>query len=227
MVQGLLFKKTGMKQVFTAAGQLVPVTVLKAPVNAVAQIKTLEKDGYQAVQLAVGNKKKLTRPLKGHLEKAGIKTVPKVLVEVGVEKIEKIKLGRQVKVEEIFEEGELVRVTGKSKGRGFAGVVKRWGFATQPRTHGQSDRVRAPGSIGAQTPGRVIKGKKMPGHYGAQRVTVKNLTVVKVDAREQEIWVKGAVPGPNKSFVLAVKTGKKDKKFTQLEQDEQKKSTKS
>lgn len=200
MIHGLLFRKTEMKQVFDAQGRATPVTILRALANTVAQVRTKEKDGYQAVCLAVAK--------------------PRISREVPLDNPKEVVSGKAVKVEDVFREGELVKVRGKSKGRGFSGVVKRWGFATQPRTHGQSDRVRAPGSIGAQTPGRVIKGKKMPGHYGFQRTTVKNLTLLKVDPSSQEIWVKGAVPGPRKGILLVLTAGKKDKKFVQQESHE-------
>lgn len=187
----------------------MPITILRAPENSVTQIKNLKLDGYQAIQLGVGKKKKK--------------------VEVKTNDLESISLGQTIKVEDVFAQGQLVLSRGISKGRGFTGVVKRWGFATQPKTHGQSDRERAPGSIGAQTPGRVLKGKKMPGHFGANRVTVKNLLVVKVDAKKQEIWLKGAVSGYNKSWNLITKTGKSVKDFVQLKdkvKNEQKNGTK-
>jgi len=204
-----------MQQVFDSEGRILPVTILKIPANFVVQIKDEKKDGYRAVQIGAGEKKRLPKPVRGHLKKAGIKENLQILREVRVGEEEKeLKAGKVISPQEVFSPGDLVKVTGTSKGRGFAGVVKRWGFATQPKTHGQSDRERAPGSIGAQTPGRVWKGKKMPGHYGNQKVTVRNLTVVKV--KEGEIWVKGAVPGPKKGWVLVVKTGEKSKRFKGL-----------
>jgi len=218
MIQGLLGQKIGMKQVFDREGKILPVTILKIPENVAVQIKTEDKDGYRAVQLGMGKKKRISKPMAGHLKKAGISGTVRILVEVGVEGSDEIALGKSFKVEEVFSEGELIKVTGTSKGRGFSGAVKRWGFATQPKTHGQSDRERAPGSIGAQTPGRVFKGKKMPGHFGSEKKSVKNLLLVKIDPEKQEVWVKGAVPGPQKGFVVLTKSGK-NKKFAGLEED--------
>ncbi len=217
MIQGLLFKKIKMSQVFNQEGKLVPITILKAPKNMVAQIKTLENDGYSALQLASGQRKKVNKPQTGHLQKAGLKINPARFAEVKAKNGGDFSLGKEIKVEDVFSLGELVLATGISKGRGFTGVVKRWGFATQPKTHGQSDRERAPGSIGSQTPGRVLKGKKMPGHMGAKQRTVKNLLVVKIEAEKQELWLKGAVPGHNNSWLVIKKTGKKKKNFIQLE----------
>jgi len=222
MVNGLLFKKIKMSQVFNQEGVLLPITILKAPQNIVSQIKTLENDGYWALQLTSGEKKRANKPQAGHLQKAGFKINPAQFTEFRLnEEAKDVSLGQKVKVEDVFSPGELVLATGISKGRGFAGVVKRWGFATQPKTHGQSDRERAPGSIGAQTPGRVFKGKKMPGHFGAKQITTKNLLVLKVIPESQELWVRGAVPGHNNSWIRLKKTGKKKNVFVQLEGDKE------
>ena len=196
----------------------MPITILNAPQNVITQVKTLQSDGYSALQLASGEKKRLNRPQTGHLKKAGLKINLAHFIEVEVQEGQDVSLGQKLNIEDIFTPGELVLATGVSKGRGFAGVVKRWGFATQPKTHGQSDRERAPGSIGAQTPGRVMKGKKMPGHFGAKQRTVKNLLVVKVDSKKQELWVRGAVPGHNNSWLTIKKTGKKKNNFVHLEE---------
>lgn len=230
MIDGLLFKKVKMSQVFNQEGFLVPITILKAPENSISQIKTSENDGYWALQLTSGEKKRVNKPQAGHLKKAGLKISPARFAELKLKgEAKDVSLGQKVKVEEVFSPGELVLATGISKGRGFAGVVKRWGFKTQPKTHGQSDRERAPGSIGAQTPGRVFKGKKMPGHFGAKQITTKNLLVVKVIPETQELWVKGAVPGHNNSWLKIRKTGKKKNNFVQLEdklENEQKSKSK-
>lgn len=207
-----------MSQYYDEEGNLIPVTILRASPVVVTQVKTKEKDGYWAVQIVSGQKRRANKPLMGHLKKSGVKTPPQVIREVGVEKeeVNKLKPGERIRAEEVFSPGELVDVEGISKGRGFAGVIKRWGFSSQPKTHGQSDRERAPGSIGAQTPGRVLKGKKMPGHYGVQRVTVKNLQVLLIDSKKNEILIKGSVPGATKSWLVIRKTGKKSKKFIPL-----------
>ena len=221
MIKGLLGQKIGMKQVFDKKGKIMPVTILKIPENVVVQLKTKERDGYEAVQLGAGEKKRLNRPIAGHLKKAGVSRPLRLLTEVRGDDLGGISLGRVFRVEEVFAEGNLVKATGTSKGRGFAGVIKRWGFATQPKTHGQSDRERAPGSIGAQTPGRVFKGKKMLGHFGSQKSSVKNLLLVRLDPEKQEIWVKGAVPGPQKGFVVLTKMVEKSKKFVGLNLEEE------
>ncbi|MFH1602004.1 MAG: 50S ribosomal protein L3 [Candidatus Shapirobacteria bacterium] len=216
MVKGMLFKKLKMSQVYDLEGRLWPVSILHAPANFIIQVKTNKTDGYQAVQLGSGKKKSKKKPQVGHFKKAGIKDNLAYVTEVKIEDGSNLKSGQELKVEEVFTPGELVAVSGVSKGRGFAGAVKRWGFATQPKTHGQSDRERAPGAIGAQTPGRVFKGKKMPGHFGNQKCKVKNLVLVRVNPEKQEVWVQGAVPGYNSSWLILEKQGKKLNKFDQL-----------
>jgi large subunit ribosomal protein L3 len=200
-----------MTQVIQEDGRVVPVTVIEAGPCFVTQIRTEERDGYRAVQLGYGptTVKHLTQGQLGHLEKAG---APKLrhLREVRAREDEMYEMGQQVLVD-IFEPGERVDVVGRSKGRGFAGVVKRYGFAGGPRTHGQSDRERAPGSIGAcATPGKVWKGQRMPGHMGSRRVTIQNLEVVVVDPDRNLLAVHGSVPGPNGGLVL-VKGARKQK----------------
>lgn len=187
----------------------VPVTVIKAGPCLVTQIKRQEKDGYWAVQLGIEEKKlkNLSKPLRGHLK--GVikksKYAPRYLREVRFEKEPELKVGDEISVSDVFKRGDMVSVIGVSKGKGFAGVVKRWHFAGGPRTHGQSDRLRAPGSIGqGTTPGRVLKGKHMAGRMGTERVTIKNLIITSVDPEMQTICVSGPVPG-NRNGVLEVK----------------------
>lgn len=200
-----------MTQVIQEDGRVVPVTVIEAGPCYVTQIRTPERDGYLAAQLGYGptTAKHLTQGQLGHLEAAGVPNL-RHLREVKIREDEEYELGQQI-LADIFEPGERVDVVGRSKGRGFAGVVKRYGFAGGPRTHGQSDRERAPGSIGAcATPGKVWKGKRMPGHMGSRRVTIQNLEVVVVDPDRNLLAVHGSVPGPNGGLVL-VKGARKQK----------------
>jgi large subunit ribosomal protein L3 len=210
MLKGILGKKIDQTQKFTSQGERIPVTRIQAGPCPVVQIKTKDKDGYWAIQLGLGSKKKANKPLEGHLKKAKT-TPPLFLVEIRFddpqEKID-FQPGDVVTVDKIFKPGDIVDVTGTSKGKGFAGVVKRWGFAGGPRTHGQSDRERAPGSIGAgTTPGRVWKGKKMPGHLGHQQTTIKNLQVFAIDPKENLLLIKGLVPGPRGGLLMIKKVG--------------------
>ena len=191
-----------MTQKYRQDGVLVPITICRAEPCWVVGVRTDEKDGYWAVQLAAGRKKRGKKPLLGQLKKAGIKFIPEIIREFRLENREDLpKLGEKITIDQVVKPGAVVKATGITKGRGFAGVIKRWGFSSQPATHGQSDRERAPGSIGAQTPGRVVKGKKMPGHYGNVKKTIKNLEVVWVDKDKEEIWLKGAVPGHRDSWL--------------------------
>lgn len=211
MVKGILGKKVGMTQIILENGDVAPVTVVEAGPCYVTEVRTPERDGYRAVQMGFGlaKRKHLTQGQRGHLQKAGTPEV-RYLREVRTREDESYELGQEIKVD-IFEAGENVDVMAKSKGRGFAGVVKRYGFAGGPRTHGQSDRERAPGSIGAcATPGKVWKGQKMPGRMGGKRTTVQNLEVVLVDAERNLLAVRGSVPGPNGGLVL-VKVARKQK----------------
>lgn len=195
MAIGLIGRKCGMTRVFTESGMSIPVTVIEVTPNRVTQIKNAETDGYEAVQVTVGERRasRVTRPQAGHFGKAGVeagRAVREFRAEAG-----ELAAGSEIRVD-IFEAGQMVDVTGTSKGKGFQGVVKRWNFRTQDATHGNSLSHRAPGSIGQnQSPGRVFKGKKMAGHLGAERVTVQNLEVVRVDADKNLLLVKGAVPG--------------------------------
>ncbi len=208
MIKGLLGKKIGMTQTFRENGDLAPVTVLQVGPCIVTQIRTLEKDGYEAVQIGFGEAKRLNRPLRGHLKNGPLL---RHLREVPFDTTQDLQVGQGIGVT-LFEPGDLVNVIGTTKGRGFQGVVKRHGFAGGPRTHGQSDRLRAPGAIGAGTfPGRVVKGKRMPGHMGNVRVTVKNLEVVQVDQERNLLMLKGGVPGAPNGLVLVHKVSSSDK----------------
>jgi len=203
MIEGIIGKKIGMTQVFGEDGRVEPVTAIEAGPCFVTQIKRTEKDGYDAIQLGFDTAKRLNLPEKGHLKKVGML---KHLREFEVSDIESIEVGQRVDVS-IFKPGELVDVTGISKGKGFAGVVKRHHFSGGPKTHGQSDRHRAPGSIGGTTtPGRVFKGKRMAGHMGNERVTVRRLKVVQADADRNLLLVRGAVPGGRKGLVTIKKS---------------------
>jgi len=202
-VKGILGRKVGMTQVFRDDGTVVPVTVVEAGPCYVTQLRLPERDGYRAVQLGYGNAKAkhLTRGQMGHLEKAGAPQL-RHLREVRVREDEEYEVGQRILVD-IFAMGDRVDIEGRSKGRGFAGVVKRYHFAGGPRTHGQSDRERAPGSIGAcATPGKVWKGQKMPGQMGNKKTTVQNLEVVLVDPERNLLAVRGSVPGPKGALVL-------------------------
>ncbi len=204
---GLLGRKIGMTQIFEDDGTAVPVTVIDTASCTVVQVKTKETDGYDALQLGFGERKHVTKALKGHMKDFG---QFQVLREFRTENAEAAEAGGKVSCG-IFEVGELVDVSGKTKGKGFGGVVKRWGFRGGPKTHGQSDRHRSAGSIGAGTsPGRVIKGLKMAGHMGTGEATARNLKVVRVDADKGVLFVRGPVPG-NEGTVVRVRkspTGK-------------------
>jgi large subunit ribosomal protein L3 len=200
-VEGLLGRKLGMVQVFGRDGTVAGCTVLEVGPCVVTQIRTRERDGYEAVQLGYGAKKRVNEPMKGHLRAAGAGNL-RYLREFKADNIAEIKVGQKFGVE-LFKPGDRVHVTGTSKGRGFAGVVKRHGFAGGPKTHGQSDRHRAPGSIGSgTTPGRVLKGLRMAGHMGDRRVTVRNLEVVESNPARGILLVKGPVPGARDGLVM-------------------------
>jgi large subunit ribosomal protein L3 len=201
-MQGIIGKKRGMTRVFDKQGHAVPVTVIEAGPCPVVQVKTQQKDGYNAVQIGFGEKRKklVTLPLQGHFEKA--KVEPKRLLrEIRMDQVEKLKVGQQLKVD-MFAVGEKVKVSGISKGLGFQGGVRRHGFHGGPKTHGQSDRLRAPGSIGASSfPSRVYKGQRMAGRMGREKVTVRNLEVVVVDSERNLLLLRGAVPGKVNSYL--------------------------
>ncbi|RMG68856.1 MAG: 50S ribosomal protein L3 [Calditrichaeota bacterium] len=202
MMSGLLGKKIGMTRIFDDEGNMVPVTVVQAGPCYVIQVKTLERDGYEAMQIGFDPKKekRTNKPLKGHFAKANVPPLRR-LKEFPLPEDREVKPGDVLTVE-MFSPGEKVKVSGTSKGRGFAGVVKRHGFGGGPKTHGQSDRWRAPGSIGQSSfPSRVFKGLRMAGHMGNARATVTGLTVVKVDPEKNLLFIKGAVPGARNSYV--------------------------
>lgn len=203
MQKGIIGKKIGMTQIFNENGKVVPVTVVEAGPCAVTQKKTVENDGYAAIQIGYGDLKahKVTKPLKGHFDKADV--APKrTLRELKVENIDGYNVGDLIKAD-VFANGDKVDVTGVSKGKGYAGVIKRWNFSRLKETHGSGPVGRHGGSNGAcSSPSRVFKGLKMAGHLGAEKVTVQNLTVVKVDAENNLIAIKGAIPGPNGGIVV-------------------------
>ena len=210
MTIGVVGRKTGMTRVFTEEGVSVPVTVLQVEPNRVSQVKTVETDGYQAIQVTVGERRaqhRVSQPVKGHLAKAEMR-MGRGLWEFRADDLGELAVGSEISVNR-FEAGQIVDVTGQSKGKGFAGAVKRWNFRTQDATHGNSLSHRAPGSIGnCQTPGRVFKGKKMAGHMGDERVTVQGLEVVRIDEDKGLILVKGSVPGANGTDVIIKPTAK-------------------
>lgn len=209
MLGCILARKLGMTQIFAKNGDIIPITVLEAGPCTVVHKKTLEKDGYKAIQLAFLPKRasRVNKPLLGHFKKANVESFY-CLREFRVEGLEDFKIGQKITVDE-FKIGDQVDITGISKGRGFAGVIKRWGFKRGPETHGSRSH-RIPGSIGTSTfPGRVIKGRKMAGHMGDKRVTIKNLTVVEVRPEQHLLLLKGAVPG-SKNSLLMIKKVRKD-----------------
>ena len=198
MLQGFLGKKIGMTQIFRDDGRVVPVTVIEAGPCVVTQVKTLQTDGYEAIQLGFGDVKRRNKPQAGHLKNSKLS---RYLREVSTDDTSEFEVGQTIGAD-IFEAGEKIDVIGKSKGRGFAGTMKRWNFGGGPRTHGQSDRARAPGSIGGgTTPGNVYKGLKMAGHMGNRRITVKGLEIVEVDTDRNLLLVKGGIPGATNSLV--------------------------
>lgn len=202
-MKGLLGKKIGMTQIFDDSGTVVPVTIVEAGPCFVTQKKTEEEDGYNAIQLGFGEARKngVNKPMAGHLKKSGVSPI-KYLREFHVSDPGDYEEGQQIDVS-IFKVGDKVDVTGTSKGKGFAGTVKRHGFGGGPKTHGQSDRWRAPGSVGAgSTPGRVLKGKRMPGRMGNKRVTVQNLKVALVDPDKNLLGIKGAIPGGKNGLII-------------------------
>ncbi len=206
-IEGIFGRKIGMTQLFEESGEAIPVTVIETGANVVIQVKTPETDGYSAVQIGYGERKKVNEPMKGHLKGHG---KFRHLGEMKVDDIANWEAGAKVGAD-IFAPGDLVDVSGATKGRGFAGVVKRHGFRGGPKTHGQSDRHRAPGSIGSGTsPGKVWKGLKMAGHMGTEQATVKSLTVVRADADRGVLLVRGSVPG-NNGIIVKVRRSPRNK----------------
>jgi len=210
LAKAILGRKLGMTQIFTEEGRVIPVTVVESGNNFVLQNKTDETDGYNAVQIGFGDikEKNVNKPLKGHFEKAGVKAV-RFIREMRLSAPSEYNVGDTIGVD-IFAAGDLVDVVGTSKGKGFAGGIKRHNFARGPMGHGSKSH-REPGSTGAMISGpggRVLKGKKLPGRMGGERVTVQRLTVVRVDADRNLILIKGAIPGPKKGFVVIKDTVK-------------------
>ena len=210
MKKGLIGKKIGMTQVFDENGKVIPVTVIEAGPCTVTQIKTIENDGYEAVQYGFGELKvsKTNKPLKGHFDKAG-SAPKKYLREFKLDDMSEVKAGDVIKAD-VFAEGDIVDVTGTSKGKGTAGTIKRWNFSRLKESHGTGPNARHAGSLGAcSSPSRVFKGKKMAGHLGAEKVTIQNLAVVKVDAENNLLAIKGAIPGAKGSVVTIKNSVKK------------------
>lgn len=208
MIQTLIGVKKDMTSGYDQRGRRVGVTKISVPSNFITQVKTADKDGYNAVQIATGSKKSVLKPQRGHFKKAGVSETMRYVGEVRVEETGDYAGGQELKPASIFKVGDIVKVTGVSKGKGFQGGVRRHGFHGGPKTHGQSDRHRAPGSIGSgTTPGRVYKGKKMAGHMGSETATVRNLEVIAVDKKESILIVKGGVPGHIGSELRITKLG--------------------
>jgi large subunit ribosomal protein L3 len=207
MAKGILGRKIGMTQIFSENGKVIPVTVIEAGPCVVTQKKVEEKDGYNALQLAFDEvkEKNVSKPLKGHFDKAG--TTPRRFIREIRGDVDGFEVGQEVKVD-IFAPGELVDVTGTSKGKGYQGPIKRWGQRRGPMSHG-SKYHRGPGTLGAKGPARIFPGKRLAGHMGAERVTVQNLEVIKVDAERNLLLVKGAVPGAKKGYLLIKSAVKK------------------
>jgi len=204
--------KSKLTQAWDKNSQRLPITVLQAQPLTITQVKTRAKDGYNALQVAIGtSSSKPNRPSASHLKKSKLKHQPQHLREIRLPEnadLSSLTPSTTLTLDQVFQVGDQISATSISKGRGFSGVIKRWGFAGGPRTHGQSDRERAPGSIGqGTTPGRVWKGKKMPGRYGNQQFTIKNLTITALDPSSHQIWVKGTMPGATGSLVQITKTG--------------------
>jgi large subunit ribosomal protein L3 len=208
MVEGLIGKKIGMTQIYREDGRVIPVTVIKVGPCVVIQKKLIEKDGYEAVQLGLMEErpvKKVTKPLRGHFLKANVAPARMLKEFKALVSMEEIQVGQEIKADAVFQVNEKVNVIGRSKGRGFQGVIKRHHFSGGGASHGSMFH-RAPGSIGASAyPSRVIKGMRMPGHYGDARVTVKNLEVVRIMPEKNIVLLKGAVPGFSGSYILVKK----------------------
>jgi len=212
-MNGLIGKKIGMTQVFGADGSVVPVTVIQTGPCVIVQKREMERDGYKALQVGFGSKKsqRVNKPEQGHLVKAG-KGAFQVLREFRLDDVAQYELGQEIKVSDLFKVGDRVDVSGTSKGRGFTGVIKRWGFSGFPASHGTHEYFRHGGAIGNRSyPGRVFKGKRMAGHWGNERISVQNLEVVGVRAEENLLLVKGAVPGARRGVLLIRRSVKGNK----------------
>lgn len=205
-MKGMLGRKLGMSRVYSDGRKVVPVTLVDLDSCYVVQCKTVEHDGYTALQLGIGRRKRATKPLRGHLKKAGLKHVPARLLEVRGSPAEEIKKGSKLDAG-FFKPGDTVDIIGWTKGRGFAGGMKRHGWHGGPRTHG-SNHHRRVGSTGqGTTPGHIWKGRSMPGHYGNERQTIRNLKVINVDAERKLLYIKGSVPGPAGGVLVIKKVG--------------------
>jgi len=205
-MRGMIGKKVGMTQVYDGQGIMTPVTVVEAGPCVVTQVKTEVNDGYEAVQVGYGDRKKkhLTKPMEGHFNRAKV-TPKRILAEFDMIPGFEYKLGQEFTVS-LFKPGEYVDVSGTSKGRGFAGVIKRHNFSTQPKTHGTKNTYRRPGSIGqASDPSRVFKGMKMAGHYGNAKITLPNVEIMKVDKENNQLLLKGSIPGAANGIIYIVK----------------------
>lgn len=213
MIKGMFGEKLGQTQKFNDKGQRLTISLIKAEPCFVTQVKSLEKDGYNAIQLGFGHSEKnnISKPVQGLLKKAGIEAKTRFLSEIRLAKDEVIDLkpGQKITIDEVFKPGDKIRISGISKGKGFSGVVKRWGFKGGPKTHGQSDRERAPGSIGqATTPGRVHKGKKMAGRLGGDKVMISGLRVLEIDKDKNLLFVSGLLPGRKGGLLEILKHGR-------------------
>ncbi|MDD4026767.1 MAG: 50S ribosomal protein L3 [Candidatus Shapirobacteria bacterium] len=204
MISGFLVKKGQMTSVYTEAGKRIAVTKCIALPLIVTQIKNKEKDDYQAVQVAYGQRKKLDKSTSTKLNKLKIEISPKGFQEFNLTSDQIPEIGSNISFDSVFTVGEEVDITGISKGHGFAGVIKRWGFKKQP-IRGSSDRVRHPGSIGAQTPSKVVRGKKMPGHFGNVNKTIENLKIISINSENNEILISGSFPGHFNSWITITK----------------------
>ena len=210
-MEGILGKKVGITRIFGQKGASLPVTIIEAGPCTIVQKKSKDSGGYEVIQLGFGSRKRASKPLTGHFTRARVEP-KRFLREFRVEKADAYEVGSQIKVD-IFKPGDYLDIVGISKGRGFAGVMKRWGFSGGPASHGAHGWHRRPGSIGQATyPGRVFKGKKMPGRMGTRRVTIQNLEVVKVEPQENLLLVKGSVPGARGGLLLIKKAIKKKEK---------------
>jgi len=203
---GLIGKKLGMSQVFADDGKVIPVTLIQAGPCPIVQIKTKDCDGYRAIQIGYGKKKRLTKAILNHIKKANLESVER-LAEIQVDNPDKYKVGNLLDVS-LFTVGDKVKVTGLTKGRGFSGGMKRWGWSGGPETHGSMSHRRTGSASSGSSPGRIWKNKTMPGHYGNEKVTVKNLSVVKIEKEKNIIYVKGAVPGSKSGILIITKEEK-------------------
>lgn len=217
MINGFIGKKLDQTQGFLENGKRIPLTTILVSGNWITQVKNPETDHYSAVQLGFGDKKKVNKATQGHIKKAGIEKTPRFFREVRVEGVAGMEAGTELNIAEMLEPGDVIDVTGTSKGKGYAGVVKRHHFKGGPRTHGQSDRERAPGSIGqTTTPGRVYKGKRMSGRMGDETVTIQNLTVI--DIKDGVLYIKGLIPGVKGALVMVSKV-KDDKRSKSIKKN--------